>query len=105
MSFWKGVGTVLGNTPEAVLVVFWCNGGIPGITDDCRRRNSQTLASNSKTSGREYGERPIIFYGLLEGRLVVVGYVERGAFRYFFSMRKANEREIKRIQSLLGRRY
>lgn len=41
----------------------------------------------------DYGETRIICYGLLEGRLVVVGYTPRGADRPIFSMRKANERE------------
>jgi uncharacterized protein len=50
----------------------------------------------------DYGERRVICYGVLEGRLVVVGYVERGDTRHVFSMRKANEREIARFQSLLG---
>ncbi len=51
---------------------------------------------------RDYGERRVICYGVLEGRLVVAGYVERGDTRHGFSMRKANEREIARFQSLLG---
>ena len=40
-------------------------------------------------------------YGLLEGRIVVVGYTPRGADRHVFSMRKANEREQARIAPLL----
>ena len=43
---------------------------------------------------RAYGEERIICYGLLAGRMVVVGYTPRGADRHVFSMRKANEREI-----------
>ena len=42
---------------------------------------------------RNYGEIRIICYGLLSGRLVVIGYTPRGATRHVFSMRKANERE------------
>lgn len=42
---------------------------------------------------KDYGERRIICYGLLSGRLVVVGYTPRGASRHVFSMRKANDRE------------
>jgi uncharacterized protein len=42
---------------------------------------------------KDYGERRIICYGLLEGRMVVVGYTSRGAVRHVFSMRKANDRE------------
>ena len=50
---------------------------------------------------RNYGERRIICYGLLAGRVVVVGYTPRGADRHVFSMRKANEREKARIAPLL----
>jgi uncharacterized DUF497 family protein len=46
---------------------------------------------------RNYGEPRIICYGLLSGRLVVVGYTPRGATRHVFSMRKANEREKTRL--------
>ena len=42
---------------------------------------------------RNYGEKRIICYGLLSGRLVVIGYTPRGAARHVFSMRKANDRE------------
>ncbi len=50
---------------------------------------------------KDYGEERIICYGLLSGRLVVIGYTPRGADRHVFSMRKANEREQTRIASLL----
>jgi uncharacterized DUF497 family protein len=46
---------------------------------------------------RDYGERRIICYGLLSGRLVVIGYTLRGATRHVFSMRKANDREKARL--------
>ena len=46
---------------------------------------------------RNYGEPRIICYGLLSGRLVVVGYTPLGATRHVFSMRKANEREKARL--------
>lgn len=49
----------------------------------------------------DYGETRVICYGLLEGRMVVVGYTLRGADRHVFSMRKANEREKARITPLL----
>ena len=48
-----------------------------------------------------YGETRIICYGLLAGRMVVVGYTPRGADRHIFSMRKANEREQICIAPLL----
>ena len=46
---------------------------------------------------RNYGEPRIICYGLLAGRLVVVGYTPRGTTRHVFSMRKANDREKARL--------
>jgi uncharacterized DUF497 family protein len=50
---------------------------------------------------KEYGEQRIICFGLLAGRIVVVGYTPRGADRHIFSMRKANEREKSRLTPLL----
>ena len=50
---------------------------------------------------KDYGEVRIICYGLLAGRMVVVGYTPRGADRHVFSMRKANAREKARIAPLL----
>lgn len=46
---------------------------------------------------RNYGEPRIICYGILAGRLVVVGYTPRGTTRHIFSMRKANDREKARL--------
>lgn len=51
---------------------------------------------------RSYGEPRIICFGVLDGRIVVVGYTPRGADRHVFSMRKANDREKTRIAPLLG---
>ena len=50
---------------------------------------------------RNYGERRIICYGVLEGRMVVVGYTPRGPVRHIFSMRKANDREQTRLAPYL----
>lgn len=50
---------------------------------------------------KDYGEARIICYGLLAGRMVVIGYTPRGADRHVFSMRKANAREQARIAPLL----
>jgi hypothetical protein len=47
---------------------------------------------------RDYGECRMMCFGLLAGRLMAVGYVQRGACRHVFSMRKANEREQKRFR-------
>ena len=46
---------------------------------------------------RNYGEPRILCYGLLFGRLVVIGYTVRGATRHILSMRKANDREKARL--------
>ena len=51
---------------------------------------------------KDYGEQRIICYGLLEGRMIVLGYTPRGADLHIFSMRKANEREQIRIAPLLA---
>lgn len=50
----------------------------------------------------DYGERRVICYGTLRGRMVVVGYTPRGDSRHVFSMRKANAREISRFAPHLG---
>jgi uncharacterized DUF497 family protein len=50
---------------------------------------------------KDYGETRIVRYGHLQGRLVVVGYVSRGASRHIFSMRKANAREQERLAPYL----
>jgi len=44
---------------------------------------------------RDYGETRNITVGFLAGRMIVVGWVPRGRIRHVFSIRKANEREIK----------
>lgn len=54
-----------------------------------------------KDMRKEYGEERVICYGLLAGRMVVIGYTPRGSVRHVFSMRKANEREKARITPLL----
>jgi uncharacterized DUF497 family protein len=46
---------------------------------------------------RDYGETRMICYGLLAGRMVMIGYTPRGAVRHIFSMRKANDREQNRL--------
>jgi len=51
---------------------------------------------------KDYGERRYICFGLLDDRMVVVGYTPRGEDRHVFSMRKANDREQERISQRLG---
>ena len=51
---------------------------------------------------KDYGEKRIICYGLLAGRMVVVGYTPRSVVRHIFSMRKANDREQTRLAPYFG---
>jgi uncharacterized protein len=51
---------------------------------------------------QNYGETRIICFGLLHGRIVVIGYTPRGSARHVFSMRKANDREQARLASYFG---
>jgi hypothetical protein len=46
---------------------------------------------------KDYGERRVVCYGFLAGRMVVVGYSPRDTARHVFSMRKANDREKARF--------
>jgi hypothetical protein len=47
-------------------------------------------------------EPRFITFGLLDGRLLVLVWTQRGKVRRIISMRKANEREIATFTSLLG---
>jgi uncharacterized DUF497 family protein len=49
----------------------------------------------------DYGETRILCFGVLHGRMVVVGYVPRGDVRHIFTMRKANEREQEKFRKRL----
>lgn len=51
---------------------------------------------------KDYGESRMLCFGLLAGRLVVVGYTPRGSVRHVFSMRKANDREQTRLATYFG---
>ncbi|MFT4241291.1 MAG: BrnT family toxin [Acidovorax sp.] len=48
----------------------------------------------------DYGEARFNTVGMLQGRMVVVTWTPRGAARRIISMRKANEREQTRFQTL-----
>lgn len=50
---------------------------------------------------RDYGEIRYVTAGSLIGRMVIVGWVQRGEDRHVFSMRKANAREQARYTALL----
>jgi uncharacterized protein len=60
------------------------------------------LTAEIEDRRKDYGERRVICFGLLTGRLVVVGYTQRGAVRHVFSMRKANDREQARFAPYFG---
>ncbi|MDF7681218.1 BrnT family toxin [Enterobacteriaceae bacterium ESL0689] len=51
---------------------------------------------------QNYGEIRNITVGKLDARLVVMVWTQRGQARRIISMRKANEREIKRFKQYLG---
>jgi uncharacterized DUF497 family protein len=48
---------------------------------------------------KDYGELRFITVGWLDARLVVLTWTPRGRARRVISMRKANEREIKKLAS------
>ncbi len=60
------------------------------------------LTAEVEDMRKDYGETRIICFGVLQNRLVVVGYTPRGAVRHVFSMRKANEREQARFAPYFG---
>ncbi|SJM92967.1 conserved hypothetical protein [Crenothrix polyspora] len=49
-------------------------------------------------SRKDYGEIRQITVGFLHGRMMLVGWVQRGDNHHVFTMRKANEREINNYQ-------
>lgn len=50
---------------------------------------------------KEYGEARLVTAGRLDGRIVVVVWTPRGDARRIISMRKANEREVKKYTAAL----
>ena len=60
------------------------------------------LTAEIEDTRRDYGETRIICFGLLRGRMVVIGYTLRGSVRHVFSMRKANDREQARFAPYFG---
>ncbi len=51
---------------------------------------------------KDYRETRIVTAGMLDGRLVVIVWTQRGAARRIISMRKANDREVRNWQDILG---
>jgi uncharacterized DUF497 family protein len=60
------------------------------------------LTAEIEDMRHDYGERRIVCFGVLQGRLVVIGYTPRGSVRHVFSMRKANDREQTRFAPYFG---
>lgn len=50
----------------------------------------------------DYGEKRVITVGLLQGRMVIIVWTQRGEKRRIISMRKANAREQERYRQRLG---
>ena len=50
----------------------------------------------------DYSETRMLCFGYLDGRAVIVGYVERQGTRHIFTMRRANDRERKVFGPYLG---
>jgi len=58
----------------------------------------------SQIDDREnYGENRFITYGYIGDRIVVLVWTERGTTRRIISLRKANEREQRKVRQALGR--
>ena len=53
-------------------------------------------AANIEDLRRHYGERRYITFGFLDNRLAVLVWTKRGIKKRIISMRRANEREIKK---------
>jgi uncharacterized protein len=60
------------------------------------------LTAEVEDTRKDYGETRIICFGVVQSRLVVIGYTPRGAVRHVFSMRKANHREQARFAPYFG---
>ena len=51
---------------------------------------------------RDYGEDRFQTYGLLDGRLVMIAWTQRGKDRHIMSMRKCNDREQAKFGGQFG---
>jgi len=52
---------------------------------------------------QDYGEKRFITYGYIGDRIVAMVWTERGTSRRIISLRKANEREQKKVKEALDR--
>ncbi len=62
----------------------------------------ENLLTENPDTRFDYGEERRITVGLVNDRMVVVVWTQRGADRHVISMRKANEREQQRYGEQLG---
>jgi uncharacterized protein len=60
------------------------------------------LTAEVEDKRKRYGEARLLCFGLLQGRLVVIGHTPRGEVRHVFSVRKANDREQARFAPYFG---
>lgn len=51
---------------------------------------------------RDYGEDRWITIGYLNGRMVMIGWTQRGPLRHVFTMRKCNDREQRKYAPFLA---
>jgi uncharacterized DUF497 family protein len=51
---------------------------------------------------QDYGEVRLVSAGTLDGRIVILVWTPRGRARRIISMRKANEREVKKLAPYLA---
>jgi uncharacterized protein len=70
-----------------------------GLDFDDAKAVFKGVAVEVDDTRKDYGERRVLCYGFLAGRMVVVGDTPRGSVRHVFSMRKANDREQTRLAS------
>jgi len=69
------------------------------------RRAKEVFAGTHLTridDRKDYGEARYISTGRLDDRIVIIAWTQRGSARRIISMRKANEREIKRLAPYLA---
>jgi uncharacterized protein len=73
-----------------------------GLDFEDAKRVFEGLTAEAEDKRKDYGETRIVCFGLLDSRLVVIGYTPRGEDRHVFSMRKANDREQTRFAPYFG---
>jgi len=72
-----------------------CERGLPLVLGAVLLAN---LVVEFEDDRRDYGERRMIAYGTIAGRLHVCVYTVRGETRRIISLRRANQKELRRWQ-------